>query len=92
MNRYAESEELQAIYSAYLRPVLHRSLQGHPVWGSASKVHQLASSMLEVFSQVSRVVNSVQVVQYFCGLECLFVEFNIWSNKMTYSRNKVPMV
>ncbi|KAJ8027756.1 Cytoplasmic dynein 2 heavy chain 1 [Holothuria leucospilota] len=50
---YAESEELQAIYSAYLRPVLHRSLQGHPVWGSASKVHQLASSMLEVFSQVT---------------------------------------
>ncbi|XP_071846316.1 cytoplasmic dynein 2 heavy chain 1-like isoform X2 [Apostichopus japonicus] len=50
---YADQDELQAIYSAYLIPVLHRSLQSHPVWGSASKVHQLASSMLEVFAQVT---------------------------------------
>jgi len=47
---YPDSEELTAIYTAYLTPVLHHrpALQRHPVWGSMSKVQQLASSMIQV--------------------------------------------
>uniref|UniRef100_H2ZEZ6 Cytoplasmic dynein 2 heavy chain 1 n=1 Tax=Ciona savignyi TaxID=51511 RepID=H2ZEZ6_CIOSA len=47
---YADTNELSAIYTAYLTPVLHHrpALQRHPVWGSPSKVQQLATSMVQV--------------------------------------------
>ena len=47
---YADSEELTAIYTAYLTPILHHraALQRHPVWGSPSKIQQLALSMIQV--------------------------------------------
>ena len=47
---YADSEELSAIYTAYLTPILHHrpTLQRHPVWGSPSRIQQLASSMVQV--------------------------------------------
>uniref|UniRef100_H2ZEZ5 Uncharacterized protein n=1 Tax=Ciona savignyi TaxID=51511 RepID=H2ZEZ5_CIOSA len=39
---YADTNELSAIYTAYLTPVLHHrpALQRHPVWGSPSKVYE----------------------------------------------------
>ncbi|XP_071483964.1 LOW QUALITY PROTEIN: cytoplasmic dynein 2 heavy chain 1-like [Diadema antillarum] len=49
---YSDKEQLQSIYSAYLTPVLHRSLSNHPVWASPSRVSQLAGSMISVYQQV----------------------------------------
>lgn len=50
---YPDSEQLQAIYAAYLRPVLHHTLKQHPVWGSVSKIHGLAGSMIAIYDRVS---------------------------------------
>uniref|UniRef100_A0A8B9SHL9 Cytoplasmic dynein 2 heavy chain 1 n=1 Tax=Anas platyrhynchos TaxID=8839 RepID=A0A8B9SHL9_ANAPL len=46
------STNCETIYSAYLEPVLQKSLNNHPVWGSLPKVHQLAGSMVQVYEQV----------------------------------------
>uniref|UniRef100_H2ZF01 AAA+ ATPase domain-containing protein n=1 Tax=Ciona savignyi TaxID=51511 RepID=H2ZF01_CIOSA len=53
---YADTNELSAIYTAYLTPVLHHrpALQRHPVWGSPSKVQQLATSMVQVYEQMRK--------------------------------------
>ncbi|XP_077984893.1 cytoplasmic dynein 2 heavy chain 1-like [Glandiceps talaboti] len=48
---YTDIDQLQSIYGAYLTPVLHRSLQSHPVWASSAKVHHLAGSMVQVYEQ-----------------------------------------
>ncbi|XP_070553238.1 cytoplasmic dynein 2 heavy chain 1-like isoform X2 [Ptychodera flava] len=48
---YTERDQLQSIYGAYLAPVLHKSLQSHPVWASSAKVHHLAGSMVQVYEQ-----------------------------------------
>ena len=50
--RYPEREQIQAIYSAYLTPVLHRQLARHAVWGNVAKVHALAGSMVHVYEQL----------------------------------------
>ena len=52
MTRYPDRDELTAIYSAYLRPVLAAKCDRHPVWGSPSKINALASSMGQVYEQV----------------------------------------
>ena len=49
---YADRDQLQAIYSAYLQPVLSSSLKSHPVWGAVKNVHTLAGSMVAVYEQV----------------------------------------
>nr|KAG5701774.1 hypothetical protein BaRGS_000764 [Batillaria attramentaria] len=49
---YPGREQLQSIYGAYLKPILHRQLSQHPVWGSASKVHALAGSMVQFYEQL----------------------------------------
>ena len=49
---YADQDQLQAIYSAYLQPVLSSSLKSHPVWGAVKNVHTLAGSMVSVYEQV----------------------------------------
>ena len=46
--RYPDRDELQTIYSTYLKPVLHRQLSKHPVWGSNAKISALAASMVQV--------------------------------------------
>lgn len=51
---YPERDQLQAIYSAYLEPVLQKNLKNHPVWGSLPKIHQLAGSMVQVYEQVCK--------------------------------------
>ncbi|KAI4889837.1 hypothetical protein NFI96_027314, partial [Prochilodus magdalenae] len=49
---YPDREQLQTIYSAYLSPVLQRTLGNHPTWSSAGRVHQLAGSLVQVYEQV----------------------------------------
>lgn len=51
---YPERDQLQAIYSAYLEPVLQKNLKNHPVWGSLPKIHQLAGFMVQVYEQVCK--------------------------------------
>ncbi|KAI5098641.1 cytoplasmic dynein 2 heavy chain 1, partial [Silurus meridionalis] len=48
---YPDREQLQTIYSAYLSPVLQRTLGNHPTWSSA-KVFQLAASLVQIYEQV----------------------------------------
>lgn len=48
---FAEREQLQAVYSAYLRPILGRQLSKHAFWQSSAKVHALAGAMLELFER-----------------------------------------
>uniref|UniRef100_W5K866 Cytoplasmic dynein 2 heavy chain 1 n=1 Tax=Astyanax mexicanus TaxID=7994 RepID=W5K866_ASTMX len=48
----APLEQLQTIYSAYLSPVLQRTLGNHPTWSSAGRVHQLAGSLVQIYEQV----------------------------------------
>ncbi|KAK6296185.1 hypothetical protein J4Q44_G00338980 [Coregonus suidteri] len=45
-------EQLQTIYSAYLQPVLQRSLGSQAAWASTGKTHQLAGSLVQVYEQV----------------------------------------
>ncbi|XP_076467409.1 LOW QUALITY PROTEIN: cytoplasmic dynein 2 heavy chain 1-like [Babylonia areolata] len=49
---YPGREQLQSIYGAYLKPILHRQLSQHPVWGSPAKVHALATSMVQFYEQL----------------------------------------
>ncbi|XP_071001653.1 cytoplasmic dynein 2 heavy chain 1-like, partial [Oncorhynchus clarkii lewisi] len=49
---YPDREQLQTIYSAYLQPVLQRSLGSQAVWASTGKTHQLAGSLVQVYEQV----------------------------------------
>ncbi|XP_041357041.1 cytoplasmic dynein 2 heavy chain 1-like isoform X2 [Gigantopelta aegis] len=49
---YPDREQLQTVYSAYLKPILHRQLSHHPVWGNAAKVHALAGSMVDFYEQM----------------------------------------
>ena len=49
---YPSTEQLQAVYGAYLQPVIQHCLQTHPFWGSVGKIHALASSMITVYDQV----------------------------------------
>ncbi|KAK3801155.1 hypothetical protein RRG08_006872 [Elysia crispata] len=49
---YPDRDQLQTIYAAYLKPILHRQLARHSVWGSSSKVHALASSMVQFYEQL----------------------------------------
>lgn len=50
--RYPDKEQLQAIYGAYLTPILNRQLGRHPVWGNPAKVYALAGSMVQLYEQV----------------------------------------
>ncbi|CAK8696967.1 unnamed protein product [Clavelina lepadiformis] len=54
---YESSEELSAIYTAYLTPILHHrpTLQRHPVWGSSARIQLLATSMVQIYDQVRKV-------------------------------------
>lgn len=49
---YPDKEQLQAIYGAYLTPILNRQLGRHAVWGNPAKVYALAGSMVQLYEQV----------------------------------------
>jgi len=50
--RYPSHEQLQIIYGSYLKPVLHRQLSSHAIWGNQSKIHSLAGSMVQVYEEI----------------------------------------
>ena len=52
---YPNVDQLQAVYGAYLQPVLHHSLHSHPYWANVGKIHALAGSMIAVYEQVPHV-------------------------------------
>ena len=54
--RYPDREQLQSIYSSYLKPILHRQLSRHPVWSNNSKIHALAGSMVQLYDEVCSVI------------------------------------
>uniref|UniRef100_A0A8C7E017 Dynein cytoplasmic 2 heavy chain 1 n=1 Tax=Oncorhynchus kisutch TaxID=8019 RepID=A0A8C7E017_ONCKI len=56
---YPDREQLQTIYSAYLQPVLQRSLGSQAAWASTGKTHQLAGSLVQVYEQVYSVLEVV---------------------------------
>ncbi|ESO93665.1 hypothetical protein LOTGIDRAFT_209197 [Lottia gigantea] len=49
---YPDHEQLQTIYSSYLKPILHKQLAHHPVWGSSSKINTLAGTMVQFYEQL----------------------------------------
>uniref|UniRef100_A0AAY5E9K0 Cytoplasmic dynein 2 heavy chain 1 n=1 Tax=Electrophorus electricus TaxID=8005 RepID=A0AAY5E9K0_ELEEL len=49
---YPDKEQLQTIYSAYLSPVLQRTLGDHPTWSAAGRIHQLSGSLVQIYEQV----------------------------------------
>ncbi|XP_071126281.1 cytoplasmic dynein 2 heavy chain 1-like isoform X2 [Mytilus edulis] len=49
---YPSKDQLQTIYTSYLTPILHKQLKKHPVWGSGSKIHALAGSMVQLYDQL----------------------------------------
>ena len=55
---------MQAIYGAYLKPILHRQLEQHPVWGSPAKIHALAGSMVQFYEQVQNLSVLLGTIQY----------------------------
>uniref|UniRef100_W5MJK1 Cytoplasmic dynein 2 heavy chain 1 n=1 Tax=Lepisosteus oculatus TaxID=7918 RepID=W5MJK1_LEPOC len=71
---YPDREQLQTIYSAYLQPVLHRSLKNHGAWGSAGKIHQLAGSMVQVYEQV-RAKFTVDDYSHYLFTPCILTQW-----------------
>ncbi|XP_069615312.1 cytoplasmic dynein 2 heavy chain 1 [Ranitomeya imitator] len=71
---YPERDQLQTICSSYLEPVLHQNLKKHPVWGSVSKIHQLAGSMVQVYEQV-RMKFSVDDHSHYLFTPCILTQW-----------------
>nr|DBA32514.1 TPA: hypothetical protein GDO54_000298 [Pyxicephalus adspersus] len=71
---YPERDQLQTICSSYLEPVLRKSLQKHPVWSSASKIHQLAGSLVQVYEQV-RAKFSVDDHSHYLFTPCILTQW-----------------
>ncbi|XP_073414467.1 cytoplasmic dynein 2 heavy chain 1 isoform X2 [Dendrobates tinctorius] len=71
---YPERDQLQTICSSYLEPVLHQTLKKHPVWGSVSKIHQLAGSMVQVYEQV-RMKFSVDDHSHYLFTPCILTQW-----------------
>lgn len=70
---YPEREQLQTIYGAYLKPVLHKNLKNHTIWGSSSKIYLLAGSMVQVYEQV------------YIHLHCSFHVYWYYSQRATFN-------
>ncbi|PAA68244.1 hypothetical protein BOX15_Mlig013490g1 [Macrostomum lignano] len=49
---YPDKEQLQTIYSSYLKVIFDKIVPRHPVWSSSSKMHALASTMVSIFDSV----------------------------------------
>ncbi|XP_038617598.1 cytoplasmic dynein 2 heavy chain 1 [Tachyglossus aculeatus] len=71
---YPEREQLQTIYGAYLEPVLHKNLKDHSLWGSISKIHQLAGSMVQVYEQV-RAKFTVDDYSHYLFTPCILTQW-----------------
>uniref|UniRef100_A0A9J7YQK8 Cytoplasmic dynein 2 heavy chain 1 n=1 Tax=Cyprinus carpio carpio TaxID=630221 RepID=A0A9J7YQK8_CYPCA len=71
---YPDREQLQTIYSAYLKPVLQRTLGNDPTWSSAGKIHQLAGSLVQVYEQV-KAKFSVDDHSHYLFTPCLLTQW-----------------
>ncbi|XP_073719558.1 cytoplasmic dynein 2 heavy chain 1 [Misgurnus anguillicaudatus] len=71
---YPDREQLQTIYSAYLRPVLQSTLGNDPTWSSAGKIHQLASSLVQIYEQV-KAKFSVDDHSHYLFTPCLLTQW-----------------
>ncbi|XP_026115691.1 cytoplasmic dynein 2 heavy chain 1-like [Carassius auratus] len=71
---YPDREQLQTIYSAYLKPVLQRTLGNDPTWSSAGKIHQLAGSLVQVYEQV-KAKFSVDDYSHYLFTPCLLTQW-----------------
>ncbi|XP_050986096.1 LOW QUALITY PROTEIN: cytoplasmic dynein 2 heavy chain 1 [Labeo rohita] len=71
---YPDREQLQTIYGAYLKPVLQRTLGNDPTWSSAGKIHQLASSLVQVYEQV-KAKFSVDDHSHYLFTPCLLTQW-----------------
>lgn len=49
---YPNEDQLQLIYSNYLRSILQQQLPNHRLWSSNTKVQQLALSMIHVYNEL----------------------------------------
>ena len=49
---YPTDDQLRLIYSTYLRCIFMTNMSKHPKWGSNSNIFQLASSMINIYTQV----------------------------------------
>ena len=49
---YPNEDQLQLIYSNYLRSILQQQLPNHRLWSSNNKVQQLALSMIHVYNEL----------------------------------------
>ena len=49
---YPDEEQLQIIYSNYLRTIFQHQLPNHRMWSSAGKVQQLALSMIHLYNEL----------------------------------------
>ncbi|XP_041438616.1 cytoplasmic dynein 2 heavy chain 1 isoform X2 [Xenopus laevis] len=73
---YPERDQLQTICSSYLEPVIHKNLKNHPTWGSMSKIHHLAGSMVQVYEQV-RTKFSVDDYSHYLFTPCILTQWII---------------
>ncbi|XP_057206860.1 cytoplasmic dynein 2 heavy chain 1 isoform X3 [Triplophysa rosa] len=71
---YPDREQLQTIYSAYLRPVLQSTLGNDPTWSSAGQIHQLSSSLVQVYEQV-KAKFSVDDHSHYVFTPCLLTQW-----------------
>ncbi|XP_073674385.1 cytoplasmic dynein 2 heavy chain 1-like [Garra rufa] len=71
---YPDREQLQTIYSAYLKPVLQRTLGNDPTWSSTGKIHQLAGSLVQVYEQV-KAKFSVDDHSHYLFTPCLLTQW-----------------
>ncbi|CAF1020652.1 unnamed protein product, partial [Adineta ricciae] len=49
---YPDEEQLQIIYSNYLRTIFQHQLPNHRMWSSAGKIQQLALSMIHLYNEL----------------------------------------
>lgn len=49
---YPSTEQLQTIYSSFMKPVLEKQFKRHPIWSNASKVRSLSNCMIKLYEEV----------------------------------------
>lgn len=75
---YADKEQLQAIYSAYLRSVLHHSLSSHQVWGAVKNIQTLSHTMVSIYEQVQQFFGDILQISHIDGILICVVLVIAW--------------
>ncbi|XP_069679211.1 cytoplasmic dynein 2 heavy chain 1 isoform X2 [Periplaneta americana] len=61
---YPEREEMKSIYHIYMSSILNSCVPQHPVWKSATKVTNLAGSIIKIYEEVKNTFTPVQQNHY----------------------------